>query len=256
MTPLRLPLDPVNGLTAQLPPGVSGRVLTVADAGRLAELRREVVGRQLPDPNCYRLEAESPDFPPSHLGPDGPGDKGVIAGLFSDGGELIAYAALTLPRPGESSHGDALGLSPGQQDQVAYLASAMVRADWRGRGLHHALVAWRLRLADALGRRHAIAATWPGNYQSWGHFCAHGLLGEKLVMVGDGLLRLVAHRDLAVPVPAPDPATRRLTAVAALADQGALFDAGYRLWRRVEREDGVFAELARPLSAAPLAVGG
>lgn len=247
---LRLPADAMNGLAAQLPPGVSGRLLTDADAALLAELRREVVSRQLPDPNCYRVEAESPDFPPSHLGPHGPGEKGVIAGLFSDGGELIAYAALTLPRPGEVNHGDALGLPPDQRDQVAYLASAMVRADWRGRGLHHGLVIWRLQLAAALGRRHAIAATWPGNYQSWGHFCAHGMLGERLILVGEGLLRLAAHRDLAAPAPVIDPATRRLVIVSALADQGALFDAGYRLWRRVRRDDGVFAELARPLPVA------
>ena len=59
--------DALFRLAAFLPAGVSGRLLSIADADTLAGLRFEVVSRQLADPNCYRLEAESPDFPASHL---------------------------------------------------------------------------------------------------------------------------------------------------------------------------------------------
>ena len=239
--------DALFRLAAFLPAGVSGRLLSSADAEVLAGLRLEVVTRQLADPNCYRLEAESPDFPASHLGEAGPGEKGVIAGLFDPARVLIGYAALTLPRPGESSRADLLDLPADQRHLVAYLASAMVRADWQKHGLHHALVEWRLILAGALGRRHAVSAVWPGNHQSWGHLVAHGLRGKKLARVEKGLLRLVVHRDLLAPPPLPDPLSLRLIPLALLADQMVLFDEGYWLWRRLRRPDHILAELARPL---------
>ncbi|MBK8639632.1 MAG: GNAT family N-acetyltransferase [Chromatiaceae bacterium] len=239
--------DALARLAALLPAGVSGRLLCAADADTLAGLRFEVVSRQLADPNCYRLEAESPDFPASHLGQAGPGEKGVIAGLFDTTGVLIGYAALTLPGPGEPSRADLLNLPSAQRSLVAYLASAMVRADWQKHGLHHALVEWRLILAGALGRRHAVSAVWPGNHQSWGHLVAHGLRGKKLARVEKGLLRLVVHRDLLAPPPLPDPLSLRLIPLALLADQMVLFDEGYWLWRRLRPPDHILAELARPL---------
>ncbi|MBP6582760.1 MAG: hypothetical protein KA204_04720 [Chromatiaceae bacterium] len=239
--------DALFRLAAFLPAGVSGRLLSSADAEVLAGLRLEVVTRQLADPNCYRLEAESPDFPASHLGEAGPGEKGVIAGLFDPARVLIGYAALTLPRPGEPSRADLLDLPAAQRHLVAYLASAMVRADWQNHGLHHALVEWRLDLANALGRRHAVSAVWPGNHPSWGHLVAHGLRGKKLARVEQGLLRLVLHRDLAAPAPLPDPRSFQVIPLALLADQRALFDGGYWLWRRLRQPEGIQAELARPL---------
>lgn len=242
----QLPEDALAPLVASLPAGVSGRLLSSADAPALARFRAEVVGRQLADPNCYRLEAESPDFPASHLGQAGAGVKGVMAGLFDDTGVLIAYGALTLPRPGEPSRADLLDLPADQRSLVAYLASAMVRADWQQRGLHHALVAWRLVLAGALGRRHAVSAVWPGNHQSWGHLLAHGLRGKKMARVEKDLIRLVVHRDLAAPPPLPDPLSLRLIPLALLPDQTALFDEGYWLWRRLRRPDHILAEFARP----------
>ncbi len=229
-----------------LPTGVSCRVLSEANAEALESLREEVVARQLADPDCYRLGAESPDFISSHLGGHGAGKKGFIAGLFDVGGELIGYGALTLPKPGEANHSDTLDLPANERDFVAYLASAMLREDWRGHGLHHELIRLRLNLALKLGRRHAVTAAWPGNHFSWGHLAAHGLLGRKIISVGDGLLRLVAHRDLSTPLPSPDLATLRLIPVSELATQGAWFDKGYYLWRRCLRGEQVFAELARP----------
>lgn len=230
-----------------LPQGVRCRLLSLADTEVMESLRREVVARQLAHPDCYRLEAESPDFLSSHLGAHGAGKKGFIAGLFNEVGELIGYGALTLPAPGEPNLGDRLGLPEGERDRVAYLASAMLRADWRGRGLHHELIRLRLTLAEKLGRRHALASTWPGNHFSWGHLAAHGLLGRKLVCVGEGLLRLVAHRDLAASMPMPDPATLRLVPVSDLSAQGEWFDKGYCLWRRCRQGGQVFAELGAPL---------
>ena len=61
--------DPPPSLPANLPTGLRGRLLTAADATALASLRRTVIERQLDSPDYYRLEAESPAFPASHLGP-------------------------------------------------------------------------------------------------------------------------------------------------------------------------------------------
>jgi hypothetical protein len=239
--------DALFRLAAFLPAGVSGRLLSSADAEVLAGLRLEVVTRQLADPNCYRLEAESPDFPASHLGEAGPGEKGVIAGLFDPARVLIGYAALTLPRPGEPSRADLLDLPAAQRHLVAYLASAMVRADWQNHGLHHALVEWRLDLAGALGRRHAVSAVWPGNHQSWGHLVAHGLRGKKLARVEQGCCAWCSIAIWRRPRPCRTPGPSRLIPLALLADQMALFDEGYWLWRRLRRPEGIQAEFARPL---------
>ena len=237
---------PTHPPAALLPPGLRGRLLTVADADPLAALRRTVVGCQLENPNYYRFEAESPDFPTTHLSPRGPGAKGLIAGLFDAEGALIAYGALTLPAPGEPSRADVLSLPPGELDQIAYLASAMVRADWRYQGLHHFLINWRLSLAQGLHRRHLVSAVWPGNHQSWGHLVAHGLPAKKLARVGTGLKRLVLHRDMEAPLPQPDPASRILIPLEQLAAQEPRFDAGYWLWRRIKGPNGIHGELALP----------
>ncbi len=242
----QLPEDALRRLTDSLPVEVNGRLLCIDDAAALARLRLDVVTRQLADPNCYRLEAESPDFPLSHLGQEGPGAKGVIAGLFDSSGVLIGYGALTLPRLGEPTRADLLDLPSEQRHLVAYLASAMVRVDWQHHGLHHALIDWRLALADAMGHRHAVSAVWPGNHQSWGHLVAHGLQGKKMARVEQGLQRLVLHRDLAATAPTPDRGSLRLVPLAELADQEGLFERGYWLWRRLRRPEGILAELARP----------
>ena len=246
----RLPPDPGPLLQATLAAGLRGRLLTTSDITALTTLRQTVIGRQLENTNYYRLEAESPDFPASHLGPTGPGDKGLIAGLFDAEEALIAYGALTLPAPREPSRVDVLSLAPAEADQIAYLASAMVRADWRGQGLHHFLIVWRLSLARFLPRRHLVSAVWPGNHQSWGHLADHGLLAKKLARIGSGLKRLVLHRDLDGPVPEPDLASRLLISLDQLAAQEQRFDEGYWLWRRIKRADGIFAELARPRQGA------
>ena len=243
-----LPDPPPLPQEALLPPGLKGRLLTVADAGPLAALRQTVVSCQLENPNCYRFKAESPDFPATHLGPSGPGEKGLIAGLFDAEGALIAYGALTLPAPGEPGRADVLSLPSSERDQIAYLASAMVRADWRYQGLHHFLINWRLSLAQSLHRRHLVSAVWPGNHQSWGHLVAHGLPAKKLARVGTGLKRLVLHRDVGAPLPQPDPASRVLIPLDQLAaqEQEQRFDAGYWLWRRIKGPDGILGELALP----------
>lgn len=229
-----------------LPDGISARLLGMHDADILAQLRERVVREQLGAPDCYRLEAEGPDFPEDHLVPLAEGGRGLIMGLFDSTQQLIAYGALSLPRPGESSRADALNLQIDEHNQLAYLASAMVCAEYRGMGLHHALVAWRLDMTRSLGRRHAVAAFWPGNHRSWAHLTQKGLQGKKLVRVGPGWPRILAHRDLFAPEPLADPRTRHLVPLAELAEQQAMFDQGYWLWRRVILSEAIFAELARP----------
>lgn len=231
------------------PANITARVLDRNDAAALEELRRLVVREQLGNPKFYRLDAESPDFPDSHLDPDQNPPQGVIIGLFEVRGDLIGYGALSLPGPNETTRADCLGLSEGSE-QVAYLASAMLLAQWRGHGLHHRLIDWRLARALESGRRHAVAAFYPGNHQSWAHLAEHGLLGKRLFQTSGGLLRLVSHRDLTLPEePVPDLATRVVIPVPELVDAGPWFNDGYWLWGRCQRTTEVCAELARPLLA-------
>lgn len=243
---LELTLDAMAPLGDFLPPGIRGRVLNLADAHLLEAFRHEVTDRQLPDVNCYRLDAHAPDFPLSHLGPTGPGVKGLIGGLFADGDILIGYGALSLPQAGQPNRADILNLKDGGGDRIADLESAMVHNDWRGQGLHHALIQWRLALASALGRRHVVCAVWPGNHWSWMNLLDHHLLGKKLVQVRGGWLRLLTHRDLAQPLPVPDEATSLMLPLADLVEQGPLFDQGYWLWQGVRRDQGIYARLALP----------
>lgn len=229
------------------PAGVSLRVLDQQDSAALAELRQRVVLQQLGNAEFYRLEAEGPDFPDSHLDRVRDPLRGLIAGLFEASGQLIGYGALSLPGPDEPTRGDCLDLPDGSQ-QIAYLASAMLLEQWRGYGLHHRLIEWRLARARELGRRHVVAASYPGNHISWGNLAGHGLLGKCLIRVSRGLLRLVSHCDLATTdAPRPDLANQILLPVADLERAAVWFDDGYWLWGRSVESAETCAILARPI---------
>jgi hypothetical protein len=232
----------LSGRISALTPSLRARLLTIDDARILSAFRADIIAH-LPDPDFYRLVGEAGDFVRDHLGA-----KGVTAGVFDRDGCLVAYGALGLPQPGDINRGAELGLPAGELAAVAHVSSAMVRPDWYQHGLHHCLLNWRLDVAAKLGKRHLLTTVSSRNHQSWAHLAAHGLLGKKLIDVGGGLTRLLVHRDLAVvPKETPGDAARVLVPVERLVDQAARFADGYWLWRRVRDEDGIFAELRRPV---------
>lgn len=247
--------DPMAAAT--LPQGLTLQVLSAEHAGRLQALRRQIVDSQLPEADCYRVDLESPQFPADHLEPGAADHTGVIGGLFDAEGDLVGYGALTFPKPGEQGRGDILNLPAAERPLMAYLSSAMVRADWRGRGLHGALIDWRLKWAQALGRRHVFSASWPRNSRSWCHLAAHRLQGKALLTVAEGVTRLIFHRDLAVAPPRPDPQTSQLIPVDRLEDQRDLLSRGFWVWQVVHEPGRVLAQVARPLpsTATPATSG-
>lgn len=236
----------LDALRPHLPNEVSCRMLDMRDGDALRAFRLDIV-RGLEDPDHYRMAGEVGDFVADHLG-----DKGLTAGLFAADGEMIGYGALGLPRDGDPNRGRDLGLPTDELPLVAHIASAMLRSDWRGRGLHHRLIDWRVHLAGALGRRHLLTTVSPRNHQSWGHLVGHGLLGKRLIDVGGGLIRLLVHGDRrAAPRPSRRLGTGTMVPVAELASAGVLFSAGNWVWRRVALPDGrMAAELSPPVAGS------
>lgn len=239
--------ESLESLRPHLPEGIACRMLTMDDADILRRFRQAIV-QGLEDPDHYRLAGEVGDFVADHLGA-----KGLTAGLFDREGAMIGYGALGLPREGDPNRGVDMGLPEDELPLVAHIASAMLRPDWRKRGLHHRLIDWRVVLAAALGRRHLLTTVSPRNHQSWGHLVGHGLLGKRLIDVGGGLIRLLVHGDCrAAPRPSRRLGTGTMVPVEELAEAKVLFAAGNWVWRRVPLSDGrMAAELSPPVAESP-----
>lgn len=220
----------LTALTADLPDGLTARILDGDDHDRLADFRVRIVAT-LDDPDHYRMAGEVGNFVADHLG-----DRGVTAGIFR-GGRLVAYGALGLPGPQDPNRGRDLDLPDAELALVAHMSSAMVDPAERGRGLHHRLIDWRLEVAQALGRRHLLTTVSPRNHGSWGHLAVHGLHARRLVQAGGDLVRLLVHRDF-VETPHFDTATAALVAVEELSARPDVFERGSRVWARVALGDG------------------
>ncbi|AWK87208.1 GNAT family N-acetyltransferase [Azospirillum thermophilum] len=212
-------------LVAELPEDLSARMLTLADGDRLTAFRQRIVAT-LDDPDHYRMAGEVGNFIADHLGA-----RGLTAGIFQDG-ELVAYGALGIPGPEDHNRGRDLPLPAEDLPLVAHMSSAMVDPAMRGRGLHHRLIDWRIAVSDSIGRRHLLTTVSPRNHRSWGHLAGHGLHPRRLIRVGEGLVRLLLHRDAAEHAQM-DRATALLVPVDELAARGDLFDGGNRVWGRV-----------------------
>ncbi len=170
-------------------PGAQLRVLTLADFPAWVQLRDEVLAG-LAHPDMYVREADEAAFFAQHSLP-----RGHAIGVFL-GSELVAYAMLGAPEPGEAGHlGAVTGLAPGAQARVAHLASCMVRARWRGRQLQALLLKLRCALAQAYDRPLCLAMVSLHNAASCHNLLAHGMwiawTGEI-----DGLQRHVLQIDL------------------------------------------------------------
>ncbi|WP_042701460.1 hypothetical protein [Azospirillum sp. B506] len=220
----------LRALAADLPDGLTVRLMELADSSRLADFRVRVVS-MLEDPDHYRMVGEIGDFVADHLG-----CGGLTAGIFRKGA-LVAYGALGLPADGDANRGRDLDLPEAELCRVAHLSSAMVDPGERGRGLHHRLIDWRIAVAEALGRRHLVTTVSARNHRSWSHLTAHGLYPKRLVRVGGDLVRLLLHRDLTGD-PVFDPASAELVAVEDLADRWDIFERG-QVWGRVTAGEGM-----------------
>lgn len=218
------------GLAADLPDGLTARMMDLDDCDRLADFRVRVVAT-LDDPDHYRMVGEVGNFVADHLG-----DKGVTAGIFRDG-RLVAYGALGLPGPDDPNRGRDLDFTDDELAQVAHMSSAMVDASERGRGLHHRLIDWRLEVSQALGRRHLLTTVSPRNHRSWGHLANHGLYPRRLVRVGGDLVRLLVHLDVQT-TPIFDNATAELVPVEELCGRWDVFERGGQVWARVAAGPG------------------
>ncbi|PWC83845.1 hypothetical protein TSH100_20025 [Azospirillum sp. TSH100] len=237
----------LRAMAADLPAGLTVRLLDPDDAGLLADFRVRVVA-MLEDPDYYRMAGEVGSFVADHLG-----DRGLAAGIFRRT-TLVAYGALGLPGPEDPNRGRDLDLPEAELPLVAHLSSAMVDPAERGRGLHHRLIDWRIEVADALGRRHLVTTVSARNHASWSHLARHGLYPKRLVRVGGDLVRLLVHRDFAAD-PVFDPATAELVPVEELTARPDLFGRG-QIWGRVSVAAGTPAATATATAAAAGAVDG
>jgi len=208
----------LRALAADLPDGLTARLLDPDDSDLLTDFRLRVVA-MLEDPDHYRMAGEVGSFVADHLA-----DSGVTAGIFRETA-LVAYGALGLPMAGDLNRGRDLGLPEAELPLVAHMSSAMVDPRQRGRGLHHRLIDWRIEVAEALGRRHLIATVSARNHHSWSHLARHGLYPKQLIRVGGGLERLLVHRDFATD-PVFDHASAELVPVEELTARWDLFERG------------------------------
>lgn len=219
----------LRALAADLPDGLTVRMMDLDDSNLLADFRVRVVAT-LEDPDHYRMAGEVGNFVADHLG-----DRGLTAGIFRKGA-LVAYGALGLPSAEDPNRGRDLDLPEAELPWVAHMSSAMVDPSERGRGLHHRLIDWRIEVAEALGRRHLVTTVSTRNHRSWGHLARHGIYPKRLVRVGGDLVRLLVHRDFTAD-PVFDTASAELVAVDELASRWDVFDRGH-VWGRVAAGEG------------------
>jgi GNAT superfamily N-acetyltransferase len=148
-----------------------------------------------PRPGLFAVESR--EFFARHLEQDG-----RILGVFDAQGELTAYAVLGLPRADDPENfGRDIGLPEGELGTVAHLDGIGVHPEWRGHGLHRALISERIALATAAGRRVVLSMAAPGNRWSLGNLLASG--GEVVALIPKyGAMRFVVrYRQSPGPTP-------------------------------------------------------
>mgnify|MGYP000956368879 CR=1 FL=1 len=179
---------------AELPPDCRQRPARASDVPALHELHQAVLAA-LPDASLFRLFGGAESFFQTHCGPRG--ESWVV----EQGDQLLAYAALTLPRADDAdNYALNLGWPAERAGRVGLLSAAMVHPQQRQQGLHRALIQLRVARAQALGLPELLARAAPANALS-----RQGLMGQGLAIVwlgeqAGGLLRHVYWRPAAQPV--------------------------------------------------------
>ncbi len=173
---------------------MKARRLDAASLPAILALREAVLAR-LPHPDSYVPHAEEQAFVRAHLG-----EAGLSCGVERDGA-LVAYGMLSL-RPARARLDPELLARLGD-GQVAVLAAAMVHPAHQGRGLHRALIDFRLEAARAAGCPRLAAMVSPHAPGSLRTLLARGLAIRGLVDFPDGRVRYFLEQELPLPsVPA------------------------------------------------------
>ena len=227
--------------TPALPAGHVLRALSAADLPALHQLHAEVL-RALPDPALFRLFGGPEQFLVDHLGA-----RGESLGVFARE-RLVGYGSLTRPRAEDvDNYAGDLGWTSERAGRVALLSAAMVHPSHRGRGLHRALIAARLRLASERGVPELLVRAAPANAVSRRTLLAHGFAVVWLGVQREGSLRHVFWRPIAAPAwTAPGSSQAALAWAAAddLAEQQRLLQEG-RMGVRMRMSDSALG-FARP----------
>ncbi len=179
---------------SDLPPDCLLRPAQARDVPALHGLH-EAVRAALPDPSLFRLFGGAESFFETHCGTRG--ESWVV----EQGGQLLGYAALTLPLADDAdNYALNLGWPAERARRVGLLSAAMVHPRQRQQGLHRALIQQRLQRAQELGLPELLARAAPANALS-----RQGLLSQGLAIVwlgeqAGGLQRHVYWRRSATPV--------------------------------------------------------
>ena len=123
-------------------------------------------------------------------------EQGVVLGLETAQGQLISYGVLTLPPAKTGHYSESLRLAESELGKLAILDGSAVHPDWRGNGLQHLLIDWRIQWAACLQRIHICATAAPQNYPSWRSLCRSGLYIYNLSHFYGGMTRYVLYRNL------------------------------------------------------------
>ena len=165
------------------------RLLNDSDAHEVQALRTKVLST-LEHPDHYRPELEAANFVDNHLKLN----TGIMVGL-TDRGSLVSYCTLTLINDRHPAW-QALARSTQESHQaIAFYSSAMVIPQYRGRGLHHAMIRLRHALCEHLGLINRIATISPENWRSWENFSMNSMPLCAVVEYENGAKRLVAKYE-------------------------------------------------------------
>lgn len=139
------------------------------------------------------LAAETDAFFAGHIRRDG-----RILGLWTNDGQLVAYAVLGLPSAdSDYNFGSHVDFLRGQLGLVGHLDGVAVDPRFRGLGLQRALSARRVALALSHGRRHLLTTVAPWNMYSLRNCLA---LGFRVVrtqpMFAERHMRHLMYRDV------------------------------------------------------------
>jgi len=120
-------------------------------------------------------------------------DRGnVILGCVYEG-RLIAQSLMTLP---DAQHQSELlndMIAPPRPENTAILGGMVVHPDYRGNGLQKIMLAARISLAHAIGRKDIVSSADIGNMASWQNLLRKGLEIDAIGARKDGTLRYIFY---------------------------------------------------------------
>ena len=142
--------------------------LSAHDIPQILKLQDEVFDSLTADEQTYLLRKEKAFF-------DGHFAHGnIVIGIVSEG-RLIAQSVILHPTAAHPKSGMTDMLLDAKPDEVTVLQGVIVHPDFRGNKLMTFMVDEWLAVANAEGRKHALAEVTTGNFFSWSVFMKEGL---------------------------------------------------------------------------------